>query len=153
MACIPGVKKVYGKVGAATEAASSFRVSASGISKSSARRFSSSWCSLVAPTMTLPTPGRLATQFCVLLYHLFDGDRRFSELRRLAAPISERTLSLQLKRLEADGFVTRHVHTAKPPLTVTYRLTALGESTGPVVRAIAQWGREVAEEYRRIKGG
>ena len=86
----------------------------------------------------------------VLLHHLLGGERRFSELRRLAAPITERTLSLQLKQLEGSGLVSRHVHTARPPLKVTYRLTPLGEGAGPAVRAIAEWGGRLAEEHGAI---
>ena len=81
----------------------------------------------------------------VLLYHLLDGERRFSELRRLARPISERTLSLQLKQLEADGLVSRHVYVERAPMRVSYRLTARGETARAAVLAIAAWGRAVAE--------
>ena len=80
----------------------------------------------------------------VLLYHLLGGERRFSELRRLATPITERTLSLQLKQLEASGLVARRVYTRKAPMKVTYRLTELGETVRPAVLAIAQWGGELA---------
>ena len=88
---------------------------------------------------------------CVLLYYLLGGERRFSELRRLAAPITERTLSLQLKQLEADGLVSRHVHVAKAPMRVTYKVTAFGETARAAVLAIAAWGGETAEARGRVE--
>ena len=80
----------------------------------------------------------------VILFYLLDGEKRFSELRRLAPVISERTLSLQLKGLEADGLIKRRVFTKKPPLKVTYELTALGQTVRPVVTAMAAWGEALA---------
>ena len=87
----------------------------------------------------------------VLMYHLLGGERRFSELRRLAHPIMERTLSLQLKHLEAAGLVSRHVHTEKDPLRVTYRVTAFGETARAAVLAIAAWGTDVVEARGRVE--
>ena len=76
----------------------------------------------------------------VILYHLLEGEKRFSELSRHMPTISERTLSLQLKALEADGLIKRRVFTKKPPLKVTYELTELGGTVRPVVLAMAAWG-------------
>ena len=86
----------------------------------------------------------------VLIYYLLGGEKRFSELRKLAGPITERTLSLQLKQLEEDGLISRRVYTKKPPLKVTYRLTEIGETLRPVVLAIARWGGELAAEQGKI---
>src|SRR5690606_33052178 len=88
----------------------------------------------------------------VILIHLIEK-KRYSELRRDCALITERTLSLQLKELEADGLVTRTVHTTKPPLKVDYELTALGSSLIPLLEAIDQWGSEAAEKDKRVKRG
>ena len=86
----------------------------------------------------------------VLIYYLLGGEKRFSELRKLAGPITERTLSLQLKQLEEDGLISRRVYTKKPPLKVTYRLTEIGETLRPVVLAIARWGGGLAAEQGKI---
>lgn len=82
----------------------------------------------------------------VILIYLIDGKKRYSELRKLIATITERTLSLQLKQLEKDGLISRKVYTKKPPLKVEYQLTSFGESLKPVLISIADWGRIVADE-------
>lgn len=46
--------------------------------------------------------------------------------------ITEMTLSLQLKQLEKDGFISRTVYGVKPPIKVIYELTELGHSFKPV---------------------
>ncbi len=79
----------------------------------------------------------------VILYHLMSGTLRYSELRKEMPTVTERTLSLQLKKLEADGIVKRTVYHKKPPLKVEYSLTPLGETLIPVIKAIANWGDSV----------
>lgn len=82
----------------------------------------------------------------VILYHLKDGSRRYSELRKEMPSVTEMTLSLQLKQLEKDGLVSRKVHGKKPPIKVVYSLTDFGYSFVPVLEAITQWGNQVASE-------
>ena len=86
----------------------------------------------------------------VILIYLVDGKKRYNELYKLISTITERTLSLQLKQLESDGLITRKVYTKKPPLKVEYALTPFGESLAPVLLAIANWGKIVAEEKGEI---
>ncbi len=69
---------------------------------------------------------------------LNDGPRRFSELKRDVEGISQRMLTLTLKTLERDGFVTRTVYPTIPP-RVDYELTALGHSLSEPLGVIAQW--------------
>lgn len=75
----------------------------------------------------------------VILYHLFDGKKRFSELMRLASGVSQRTLTMQLRELERDGIISRTVYAEVPP-RVEYALTPLGESMRPIVAAMRTWG-------------
>ena len=86
----------------------------------------------------------------VILIHLIEK-KRYSELRKECLLITERTLSLQLKELEEDGLVKRTVYTSKPPLKVDYELTEFGKTLIPLLKAIAQWGKETAQENKRIK--
>ena len=74
------------------------------------------------------------------VYHLIDGELRFSELRRRMPNVTQRILSKALKELEADGVIARTVYPAVPP-QVGYRLTAKGESLKPAVLALAAFGR------------
>ncbi|MCX2680101.1 helix-turn-helix domain-containing protein [Galbibacter sp. EGI 63066] len=82
----------------------------------------------------------------VILYHLADGKKRFSELRREMPAVTEMTLSLQLKQLEKDSLVSRKVYGKKPPIKVVYSLTDFGKSFIPVLEAITKWGNQVVNE-------
>jgi DNA-binding HxlR family transcriptional regulator len=45
----------------------------------------------------------------MIIYRLLDGPYRFGELRRLVGDPSQRSLTMQLRELEADGIVSREV--------------------------------------------
>ncbi len=83
----------------------------------------------------------------VILYHLMKGTLRYSQLRKEIPAVTERTLSLQLKALEADGLIKRKVYTSKPPLKVEYALTNFGKTLEPLIQSIADWGDFVVENY------
>jgi DNA-binding HxlR family transcriptional regulator len=72
---------------------------------------------------------------------LSDGPRRFSELKREIAGISQRMLTLSLRGLERDGLVNRTVTPSIPP-RVDYELTELGLSLQAPVCAVANWAKE-----------
>ncbi len=76
----------------------------------------------------------------VILYHLIDNTLRYNELRKSMPTVTERTLSLQLKTMEADGIIDRKVYTSKPPLKVEYSLSKFGKTLIPLVQSIANWG-------------
>jgi DNA-binding HxlR family transcriptional regulator len=80
----------------------------------------------------------------VLLFHLLDGRKRFSELCRMTPNATQRMITLQLRELEADGVVARHVFAEVPP-RVEYELTALGRSLEPLLLHMRNWG----EQYKR----
>ena len=82
----------------------------------------------------------------VILYHLKDSGKRYSELRKEMATVTEMTLSLQLKQLEKDGLVSRKVYGEKPPIRVDYSLTDFGRTFIPVLDAILKWGNQIALE-------
>jgi DNA-binding HxlR family transcriptional regulator len=91
-------------------------------------------CRRVAPILA-----RVGDKWSILtIMTLADGSRRFSELRRGITGISQRMLTLTLRGLERDGFVTRTVTPSIPP-RVDYALTPLGRSLcGPVVQ-LGRW--------------
>lgn len=86
----------------------------------------------------------------VILIHLIQK-KRYNELRKELPMVTERTISLQLKELEQDGLITRTVHTNKPPLKVDYELTEFGQTLIPLLKSIAQWGKETATSNKRIQ--
>ncbi|MEL7477045.1 MAG: helix-turn-helix domain-containing protein [Cyanobacteria bacterium J06555_12] len=75
----------------------------------------------------------------VLMCHLLDGRKRFGELRRLTPNATERMIALQLRELEADGVVSRHVYAEVPP-RVEYELTEFGRSLEEILTLMQEWG-------------
>jgi DNA-binding HxlR family transcriptional regulator len=75
-----------------------------------------------------------------ILWHLFQGTRRFSELRRGLDGVTQKMLTQQLRELEAEGIVNRKVYPQVPP-KVEYSLTGEGQSLKPVVEAMCKWGK------------
>ena len=75
----------------------------------------------------------------VLVCHLLAGRKRFGELRRLVSNATERMITLQLRELEADRVIDRHVYAEVPP-RVEYEVTEFGRSLGPVLKSMQDWG-------------
>lgn len=73
-----------------------------------------------------------------IVKHLLAGPRRFGELGRVVGTVNPRVLTRQLRELEADGVVARHVHAEVPP-RVDYSLTALGFTLEPAVAWLDEW--------------
>src|SRR5216684_1204727 len=75
-----------------------------------------------------------------VLEQLFQGTKRFSELKRGIGGITQRTLSQQLRELQSAGIVERTVYPDTPP-RVVYAITPLGKSLGPLLDAMCLWGK------------
>jgi DNA-binding HxlR family transcriptional regulator len=84
----------------------------------------------------------------LLLYHLFNGEKRPGELERLVPEASRQVLTAQLKELETDGIIHRTVFAQVPP-RVEYILTAFGRSLEPLLDLLFDRGQAYA---RQIKG-
>jgi DNA-binding HxlR family transcriptional regulator len=74
----------------------------------------------------------------VILFHLFGGRVRFSELRRAIPAVAEKMLIQQLRQMERDGVVRRFVHHQVPP-KVEYSLTDWGQALCPALDALLKW--------------
>ena len=74
----------------------------------------------------------------LLIYYLKDGTKRFNELRRDNPTVSHRILTLELRKLEAAGIVTRTAY-AGYPLRVDYDLTPAGLALLPLIDALGDW--------------
>lgn len=85
----------------------------------------------------------------IILYHLFDGPKRLSELTRLLPSITQKVLVQQLREMEAHGIVHREVF-REVPARVEYTATALGRSLEPVLLALCDWGRRHATELDEL---
>ncbi|MWN90267.1 transcriptional regulator [Gilliamella sp. Pra-s65] len=79
----------------------------------------------------------------VIIYYLLSGEKRFSELKTIIPNITDMTLSIQLKKLEEDELITRHVFGDKPPLKVVYKLTSLGEKLEPILEQLCLWALNI----------
>ena len=73
-----------------------------------------------------------------IVWHLFSGTKRFSELRRAMPSVTQKMLTQQLRELEEGGVVSRKVYPQVPP-KVEYSLTERGASLKPVVQAMCAW--------------
>lgn len=78
----------------------------------------------------------------VILYCLMEFEVvRFNELRRYLKNVSDKTLSTNLKELEADHLIVRTVYPQIPP-KVEYRLSERGESLMEVLDQLCVWGEK-----------
>lgn len=78
----------------------------------------------------------------IILYCLMEyAPVRFNEMRRYIKTISDKTLSANLKELEADGLVVRREYPQIPP-KVEYNLTPRGESLMLVLDQLCIWGEK-----------
>ena len=76
----------------------------------------------------------------VILYCLMEYEPvRFNEMRRYLGGISDKTLSQNLKELEADRLIIRTVYPQIPP-KVEYMLTDRGHSLVKVLDGLCDWG-------------
>lgn len=77
----------------------------------------------------------------LLLRELFNGTKRFGELRRSLHPISPKTLTDRLRMLEENEIVTRTLYPGVP-LHVEYELTERGQRLQPIFAAMWAWVQE-----------
>ncbi|MEX3510930.1 helix-turn-helix domain-containing protein [Kocuria carniphila] len=88
---------------------------------------------------------RVGDKWSVLvIVELANGPRRFRQLQRAIGGISQRMLTLTVRRLERDGLLIRTVYPTVPA-HVDYRLTESGASLTHLVKALADWSLEHRE--------
>ncbi|SDM75274.1 winged helix-turn-helix transcriptional regulator [Actinacidiphila guanduensis] len=83
-----------------------------------------------------------------VICRLDDGPLRFNALRRAVNGITQRMLSITVRRLERDGLISRAVEPAVPP-RVEYALTERGRSLHRVLAELVAWTEENLDEIRR----
>ena len=78
----------------------------------------------------------------VILYCLMEYEPvRFNEMQRYLGKIADKTLSQNLKELEADNLIQRKMYPQVPP-KVEYSLTERGASLMQVLDKLCDWGNE-----------
>lgn len=92
----------------------------------------------VATTISL-----LNSQWKILIMRelLLHSSERYSELQHSVAGISQKMLTQSLHEMTADGIVQRQAFPEVPP-RVEYRLTELGQSMDPILKAMHNWGKQ-----------
>ena len=78
----------------------------------------------------------------LIIRDLLTGTKRFSELKKSLAPVTQKMLTQQLREMENDGIINRKVYPVVPP-HVEYSLTKLGYSLKPVIEAMKKWGEDL----------
>jgi DNA-binding HxlR family transcriptional regulator len=86
----------------------------------------------------------------LILWHLHDSPKRFGELRRDVAGISEKMLIQHLKQMEADNIVSRKDYQEVPP-RVEYSMTSFGISLCEAVTPLCEWGEQHMERIESCK--
>lgn len=88
----------------------------------------------------------------LILWHLQGKVLRFGELKRILETITQKILTQELRELEADGLINRHVYAQIPP-KVEYSLTEKGHTVLPILNIISKWGadycRSINEETKK----
>ncbi len=79
----------------------------------------------------------------LILRDLFDGTKRFGELRASLTGISPKTLTEKLRILEQDGIIERKIYPEVPP-RVEYSLTKRGQTLETIIEAMREWGTQWA---------
>ena len=85
---------------------------------------------------------RLCDKWALLVLYILDmsgkDSMRFTELRQQMPDVSQRMLTMTLRTLEEDGFVTRTAFPEIPP-RVEYALTERAKSLMPILKSLLQW--------------
>ena len=77
----------------------------------------------------------------LILWHLSEGELRFSGLREVIHGATAKMLTQQLRELESQRLIHREVYPIIPP-KVEYSLTELGQSLLPILVAMRDWGAD-----------
>lgn len=78
-----------------------------------------------------------------LIWCIYSGYTRPSEIHKSIPEATRRVLDFQLKELITHGLISKTT-ISKRPLRVEYSLTKLGETIIPAIKSTAQW----AEDHR-----
>lgn len=91
---------------------------------------------------------RLCDKWALLVLYILDkSDKRsmrFKELKQFMPDITQRMLSMTLRTLEEDGYVTRTAYAEIPP-RVEYALTERAKSLKPILDSLLKWSVENME--------
>lgn len=85
---------------------------------------------------------RICDKWALLVIYILDrsgkGNMRFTELKQQMPDISQRMLTMTLRTLEEDGYITRTVYPEIPP-RVEYSLTDRAKTLKPILESLLEW--------------
>lgn len=76
----------------------------------------------------------------IILYLIQHDINRFGALKRSMPRISKKVLTEQLRELEEDQIIARHIVVAHPPQIIEYSLTSTGVSLRQLIDEMVRWG-------------
>lgn len=86
----------------------------------------------------------------LILYILIvEGTKRFGELKSFINHTSQKTLTTQLRELEADELILRTSYNTVPP-KVEYSITEKGKTLYPIIDAMCTWGHQNSKGFSLI---
>jgi len=75
-----------------------------------------------------------------IINSLCNGNTRFREIQRSIPGITSRMLAKELKEMELNKIISRHVFDDSP-VTVEYRTTPYCKTFGQIILAMIDWGK------------
>lgn len=95
---------------------------------------------------------RLCDKWTLLVIYILDrsgkDSMRFMELKQLMPDVSQRMLTMTLRTMEEDGYVTRTIFPEIPP-RVEYALTARTKSLMPILGSLLEWAIDNMDDVMR----
>ncbi len=81
----------------------------------------------------------------LIILSLSMGNKRFTQIAKEIHAITDKTLSKELKHLEANKLIKREVYDTFPP-TVEYSITKHGRSLQSLLVELYKWGKKHRKE-------
>ena len=108
------------------------------------------------PHFSVDCPSRLlidqiADKWSMMVLSVLDaGPLRFNAIKRRLEGVTQRALTLCLRRLERNGLIERRV-VSTAPVAVQYEITPLGRTLQPPFRALYRWTMQSLAEVDRAR--
>ena len=84
----------------------------------------------------------------LILWFLSNKVLRFNEIKRKMPDVTQKMLTTQLRNLEDDHLIYRHVYPTVPP-KVEYELSPLGKKIIPILEMMHQFGAIYLDHYMK----
>lgn len=83
----------------------------------------------------------------MILWFLSNRILRFNEIQKKMPDVTQKMLTKQLRSLEEDHLIYRHVYPTVPP-KVEYEITEVGSRIIPILELMHQFGASYIETFR-----